>query len=345
MIARLLLAISLIAGPVTIVAPAAAASFDCARAGTTIEKAICGNAALSHTDETMAVAYATAVGGLSDAATAVMRRGQRNWLSYLNAVCADDMLPDYDTLEATRIDCITTQYDQRIRQLEASRMIGGLRFFVEDRYLTLPDTTGDSWAKIATKELSIARLDGDDALAKAFNDYVASEAAYADAFFDPDAPGNDDINNASETMDNSATFKVDDVTDTRISLEVNDYWYGHGAAHGNYAITYLHFLRDKNRPMVAEDLFAGEGWQDKLAQMAFDLIAPQIGDMGLFVDGPDEIVEAVSSPDRWNFEERGLLIRFQPYEVTAYAAGAVSVIVPWTQLDAMLAEDGYQYTY
>jgi uncharacterized protein len=44
---------------------AQAASFDCSKAGTSFEKAICDNPELSKQDEVLAQAYATALGGLS----------------------------------------------------------------------------------------------------------------------------------------------------------------------------------------------------------------------------------------------------------------------------------------
>ncbi len=54
------------------------------------------------------------------------------------------------------------------------------------------------------------------------------------------------------------------MTPRRISLQAETYWYGHGAAHGNYSLTFEHYLVDEDRSMTAEDLFAGADWQKTL---------------------------------------------------------------------------------
>src|SRR5690606_17711940 len=61
------------------VLPVNAASFDCAKATTPFEKAICGDAELSKADERLARTYQTAIGGLSEAALSAMRADQRAW--------------------------------------------------------------------------------------------------------------------------------------------------------------------------------------------------------------------------------------------------------------------------
>ena len=54
----------------------------------------------------------------------------------------------------------------------------------------------------------------------------------------------------------------------RITMISNSYWFGHGAAHGNWGISYVHYLPQEKREMVASDMFAGDGWEKKLADLA-----------------------------------------------------------------------------
>jgi len=63
-----------------------AASFDCARAATKMEKLICGNSQLSKGDEDLAVAYTNALKEASD--PAAIKKQQREWLT--NAQRCDD---------------------------------------------------------------------------------------------------------------------------------------------------------------------------------------------------------------------------------------------------------------
>ena len=110
--------------------PALAASFDCAKAVTPFEHAICGDADLSAADERLAKTYATAIGGLSEHASEEMRVTQRAWLDYAQRACTRDAEPmatgDYDD---SGISCLTGLFDSRSLVLETSRMMDGERFY------------------------------------------------------------------------------------------------------------------------------------------------------------------------------------------------------------------------
>ena len=71
---------------------ASAASFDCAKAGTPTEKAICKDPAVSRLDEDVAAAFKTAQ-GLWPAGnwSAYIRNEQREWLKDRNAICKADL--------------------------------------------------------------------------------------------------------------------------------------------------------------------------------------------------------------------------------------------------------------
>jgi uncharacterized protein len=71
-----------------LLAPAAyGASFDCKKARTPVEKAICADAHLSSLDDQLAKAYRDALEKAADGDTA-LRQDQRAWLKALNASCA-----------------------------------------------------------------------------------------------------------------------------------------------------------------------------------------------------------------------------------------------------------------
>lgn len=323
-----------------------AASFDCDAAETPIEVSICSDDTLSATDGVLGVAYETAIGGLSDAAAETMRLGQREWIDFTHAACADDVLPGNEAADIERVSCLQGLYDGRIAMLQNSRMFDGLRFYLDERFAALPDDSGDSWAKVATKELSVPKIDGHDALAKAFNRYMDKEIKAHAAAFDPDAEATDDeIGIGGADSDVITTYTLSEVNYARITLQVYEYWYGHGAAHGNYGITMRHFIRDGLRPLKASDIFSTAGWEDKLAALAFKALVAARGKDGLFVSDADEIVDMVSDPLIWDFSDQGLELAFQPYAVASYADGIVKVTIPWQKLDDLLAERAYNITY
>lgn len=79
--------------------PAQAASFDCAKAATAVEKTICADAELSRLDEELARAYAQALAEAAD--RQAVKSGQRTWLRNTRDVCADAM-------------CLKAGYEARI---------------------------------------------------------------------------------------------------------------------------------------------------------------------------------------------------------------------------------------
>jgi uncharacterized protein len=69
--------------------PAVAASFDCSKAATAVERAICANAELSALDEKAAEYYRAALGTLPGAQEC-LRADQRTWLAQVRNRCTSD---------------------------------------------------------------------------------------------------------------------------------------------------------------------------------------------------------------------------------------------------------------
>jgi uncharacterized protein len=82
---------------------AIAASFDCSKAATPVEHAVCANARLSRLDEQLAQAYRKAIAG---AQADSIRHAQRDWMRTRDA-CASDA-------------CLEQAYAQRLAALQAS---------------------------------------------------------------------------------------------------------------------------------------------------------------------------------------------------------------------------------
>lgn len=307
---------------------AQAASFDCTQAETSLETAICGYEPLSEADEVLATAYATAIGGLSKAATNAMRADQREWLDYAAYVCieeADDDAPD------TRGNCLTALFQDRIATLEASRMRSGRRIYISTSYDAAPDpqAEADSPWRIATHEITLAQMDGDSALADGFNAMIQAARDDYGWFY----PGTEQ----DASSDTVLTGTVETLLPRRITVRFGGYWYGHGAAHGNYSIEFLHYLPDENRLMTAEDVFSAPGWRETLLDLTVAALKDEHGE-NLMLDNPQDIAEAVADPRRWLFGDYGLVIQFQPYEVSAYAYGAPTATVRWEDIADLMAE-------
>jgi uncharacterized protein len=296
---------------------AGAASFDCGKASTPFEEAICGDEGLSLQDEVLAQAYATALGGLSEEPATELKASQIAWLDYARRVCSDDAKPIGADYSDDQKQCLASTFRSRVADLEASRMQGGFRFYPIDRYLVEQDTEAmpEDFVKVADKQYHIVKVDRNDAVAEAFN-------AAIDAM----------------VVDQGEFFKAGTMETT------NQYWYGHGAAHGNYFIAYRHFLTAKKRMLEASDIFEGDDWQSKLGELALAAIKEELGE-GFFADSEDDVAGLAGDPLRWDFSEAGLVIQFNIYEVTAYAGGAPTVTIPWDALSGLLAEGAEEIAY
>lgn len=314
--------------------PATAASFDCAKAQTPFEQAICADAETSRQDEVLAQAYATALGGLSKPATDEVKATQKIWLGYAERICSDDAEPIATPYTSEQKLCLGATFRSRVGDLEASRMQGGYRFYPIDRYLVEKDTEAepDSFNKVSDKQYHTVKIDGTDETAKAFNAMIEVRMTDQGAFF---VPGTSDVAPGDVTSDYIISTKVTAATARRIGLETNEYWYGHGGAHGNYYITYRHFLPGENRLLEAADIFEGESWQAKLGDLAVSKLKAQLGE-NYFPDSDADVKKFALDPLRWDFSNEGLIIQFNIYEVTAYALGAPTILLNWSDLEGLL---------
>ena len=329
---------------------ALAASFDCAKAATPFEHAICDNADLSAADERLAKTYATAIGGLSEVAVEELRTDQREWLDYAQRACTRDAEPlTRGSYDERGIYCLNDLFNSRSRVLETSRMIEGIRVYPSARYAALPDPyeadNPDSNWPVAQHELALVQIDGDDSFAKNFNALVRAEGeVIAGGFGEQGGP---ETMAEDPSSDSTNSIAIDEISGNRLSLAVNTYWYGHGAAHGNYTIRYQHFLKDEGRWLEAGGMFAGKGWQKKLLNLVTEAAEAEHGD-ALWPDSLGDLTDVVTDPTRWDLSDPyGLVVQFQPYEISAYAYGAPTARVNWEALAPILADtaDKYRYGY
>lgn len=326
--------------------PAAAASFDCAKAATPFEHAICDDPGLSAADERLARSFATAIGGLSDTALSAVRGDQRAWLDFAQKACS----PDAKALTSGRYDeegvrCLGNVFRSRSSMLEDSRMINGMRFYPRARFAALPDPDANadsSWA-VAQHELTYVQLDSTAPFAKDFNAYVEAEALKLSNIFGAQGGPTDVQEDGSSDTSNS--ISIAEASTSEIDLNVSTYWYGHGAAHGNWSKTFLHYLVGENRSLAAKDVFTGKRWQAALLDLTVEALEAEHGD-ALMLDDPEYIADSVIDPQHWDLSDPySLILQFQPYEVSSYAYGAPTARVSWEKLQDYLTEDFRYYRY
>ncbi len=136
---------------------AIAASFDCKKASTWVEKIVCSNPELSKLDEQMAKAYSDALKSLSPEGQKETKQYQKQWLKELSQNCeagpkkkyykeaspyagGKDKKIYYDA----RAECLKTAYEKRIKQLQDSlvkfseRIFRNVHVYISKGDLTYP---------------------------------------------------------------------------------------------------------------------------------------------------------------------------------------------------------------
>jgi uncharacterized protein len=291
--------------------PASAASFDCAKAQSPMEKHICADPKLSAADETLAAAYKKVLDALSDDAAAKVRKGQREWLKFVRTVCPPNK---------GMVDCLAETLTERQAALEKSVVKAGdiLVYAVETFDAHAPKDKANAGGQFATTHIAYPQIDkpATDGM-RQWNAWIATRAQKSSI-----ADGGDD------QLD--MTYDIHLVLPQLISgdLVVSDYPLG--AAHPTAAVTPFKWLVAEGRELRADDLFdKTKPWQKTLSDACIKAFTD--------FDNPADFCAADKlNIEAWTIEATGIGLQFQEYEIGPYAAGAPKEIIPWTDLKAVL---------
>jgi hypothetical protein len=134
-------------------------------------------------------------------------------------------------------------------------------------------------------------------------------------------------------------FKFEDM----ISIRFYTYIGYARAAHPIHYVTTLNFIGEKAGSLKIEQLLASETSADKILTYCERVIIAECGD--LF--GSDSLFDAYKHDKeniwkligQFNFDKRGLIFNFSPYDVLPFVFGIHDVLVPWRFLDELFHED------
>ena len=302
--------------------PASAAGFDCAKASSAREKTICKDTELSNDDDIMGALYAGARARISESGAARLRDSQISWLRFLDKACSKG--------EAS---CLKPYYRDRLKFLaHAVTEKAGRTFLALDEWkFVAPEKQGEEEMPGANQmqyreSMSFAidnpATDGE----RAFNARVAKQEDLWTGF------------NGEQQM--STRFTLNEATESFVSLDIFQWQFGVGAAHGFGAATHVNFRLDKGRPLDVADIFATDGWQKVLAKNSLDGLHEILGgEMGLFDEAPATIDKMVRDPKNWVVTRGGLGVNYPVYSVGPYAIGDHTIATGWKDLEAWLAKD------
>jgi uncharacterized protein len=319
---------------------ATAASFDCKKAASWVEKTVCSNPELSKLDEEMAKAYHDALASLSPEGQKETKEYQRKWLNDISPSCKVRAKFEFDDSKAK---CLKDGYGKRIEQLQQTLIKFPDRIF---RNVHIDDTKVDKTCEnnmYVPIKLTYPQIENPrDANEKVWDDLIAQKAI--DKYKKYKSEVCSDFYSGYHVMFSSKHL---------ISCENSDYVYEHGAPDGGYMNGFcLNWLLEARRELLLEDLFDNNtDWRNKLTalitqqkkeQEATDTcqckyIAPGENLKSGLID-----INKIT-PNDWLItkEKDGLSFLLYPWNMRRY----VLVTIDWKTLDPYLSKNGRSLIY
>jgi uncharacterized protein YecT (DUF1311 family) len=313
---------------------ARSASFDCAKARTPQEKAICSSPQLSAADDQLAASYHSALAAVPADMREPTRASQRSWLRAVAIECQAGEPRAAEGLPG----CMLQYYQERTSFLaHLVFKIAGVTFVWHS----------DSGAAPASKDAdspspqpTIWTFAWSQALSDA-PEWRAWNAAIEGLVKDP--PGSQGGGEEVGT-DTDVTVTVDFVSPQLASTSVSNLWYGHGAAHPNVDFIVFNWLLKENREIKSDDVFRPyTGWEQFLASQCDEAARAQLGED--YADNPppgkipDAMFGIVSNPRSWKIDSEGITIVFSTFEIGCHACTPNPVTIPWGALRTFLTPE------
>lgn len=323
-------------------------SFDCTKATTQQERAICASPELSAADDRMAAAYKAVLAATPSEMKDEVRNNQRAWIRGMALAC---------TRQGSGKDLSACLEDSEMARLQAlhhmTLRLGSVTFVWRSINLEArddPDVSPDMHQQEANPGFGTLKAEwpqaGDPSLVwKAWNraiDVAARELTNAAR----GVPSGKMPAKwaASGGVDENITTSIGIVDEDLVTAAIENDWDGHGA-HPNINSTQFNWLLKEKRELKPEDVFRPKSTWDLFLQKQCDQYLHQQLDAELgrsydSVQVPGDMAKTlhgiVIEPENWQLDSKGLTIIFQDYAVACHACRPPPVTIPWQDLEPFL---------
>lgn len=302
-------------------------SFDCAKASSVVERAICADARLARSDREMATAYGALWDRLHGVAKDHMTQDQLRWLTNRAKACAGA------AEDVAR--CVRQRYVARVATLKAESE--GPYPFVSEQALVRSGKVGTTRYEI---DASYPQFDGPNVDFSAVNKAFAT-AAHKGA--DDAVPPNDVGPHAvDQVWTYLQSFQLFRPSPRSVSVATTFYVFT-GGAHGSSGLTAtLVDLRTGRSVPPAGVFAAGSDWKRIITDITRADLKRQFVERPGFPESlePATFDKLMSNPDRYLFKADALKIIFNQYDVAAYVMGRYTVDIPYSRLSGLIRNDG-----
>lgn len=302
-------------------------SFDCAKASTVVERAICKSPELAKADHDMAGLYAVLVAKLSGAAKDHLIKDQVHWIGNREPACSDGPL---ETAQ-----CLKMRYAHRIAFLRALDGPGTYPFVSEH------DLVKNGRVKATRYQIDAAypQFDGGMADFTTINRRFASDTQKG---ADEAIPPADYNPGREQTWSYEQGFALYRPSADVVAVATQLYSYT-GGAHGNGGtFACLVDLRTGRIVPPSAVFKPGDEWLRTITALVGADLKKQFVDHQGFDDAikPANLTKLLGDPDRWLFKANVLQILFNPYDVGPYSSGPYTVDIPYDRIRSLFRTDG-----
>jgi uncharacterized protein len=304
-------------------------SFDCAKASSEVELAICATPRLALADREMAALYAGLVGKLSGPAKDHLVKDQERWAAIRNDAC----IGTKDEV----IRCLERHYRPRINNL---RTFGdGLYPFISEQALLKTGKVGKityaidaAWPRFdgTTADFSALNRSTDETTAKAANEVIPPDATAGEL-------------RGEQLWPYTQTFELQRPAANAIAVAIATYAFS-GGAHGYGGTTaQLVDLRTGRKAELGQVFGPGDAWLQTLVPLVRGELKKQFTDDRPGFDDaiePAAMTKLLRDASIYNFQAERLQLIFNPYAVGPYVSGTFKVNIPYATLKPLFAADG-----
>jgi len=300
---------------------AIAASFDCNKAASWLEKTVCSNPELSKLDEELAKAYHDALASLSREGQKETKQYQRQWLKELSS--------------CQSVGCLKDVYKERIKQLQHSLIKFPDRIFrnVYLHYSGPEKTCPFGWV---TDDRTYPQIvNPRDENEKFWNNFISKKAT-------------DHFKYAKACQNTNDEYSVTFSNKHLITVEFMRSMYVQGAPapRQTFAVS-ISWLLEAKRELQAADLFDDKtDWRDKIVALVSQKLQEEKIAQYLKREypcntiGTSEIMYKVTSPSEWVISKDALGFGFKEFYMEGFH---VFITIDWKTLDPYLSKKGHSF--
>jgi len=296
---------------------AQAASFDCKKAQSKMEKSICENPKISKLDEELSENYQTAKAKLSAEGQKIFVSGQRGWVKFISTYCFTDAQGKPANKEDAA-KCLETEYKSRLVGFKSTgNVVNGFKVytFFEGEFKAFPKEDQTAWIR-----RNLVLIDDGSDVASAINAAVKpSEKATID--------NETDMGFTSDTSTNLTALGADLIMLTQREESS-------GGAHPDAFTGYQYFSKELKRFVKISDVFSNPKWKavgQQIAKKHFEKEKAMEDVLSL------EIHAEENDTFRYMLVDKGFLVD----GFTSYAArGIDGVMMNWDAFSKFLTPKG-----